>query len=178
MSNSISQFLLWIVVLFNLILTLAIVRRMNHSQAEPIETLKIGQPAPDFLAHSLAGTSFSLSSFEERDLILVFISPDCGFCRDMLPDLETIKTEALKHNTEIILISDSTSLKTQDFVNETEITLPILVAPREENDLFLKYKIGGVPFYTIVDFQKNIQAAGIVKDRNWIALTDAWIKGG
>ena len=50
----VSSVLLWLVILLNLVLTLALVRRINTKRSDksaPPEVLKTGQLAPDFTAH-------------------------------------------------------------------------------------------------------------------------------
>lgn len=51
--------------------------------------LPVGAPAPSFSLPAADGTTISLASLLEprRPVALVFVTPDCGSCADILPDL-------------------------------------------------------------------------------------------
>lgn len=169
--------LLWIVVLVNLLLTLALVRRNNSpaNDAEiAVETLPIDSQAPAFIAESLHGERTTVVDYAHRKFILVFISPTCGHCRPHIPVLEVLQPKAKKYGIELVLVSDSEMEATQAYVRELNTSLPVLVAPRETNTFLTDYKIGGVPMYTIVDENSKIKGGGLLGDSLWKSTTEGW----
>lgn len=156
----VSSFLLWVLVLLNLLLTLGLARRMRAAFPK-IEFLKVGQAAPDFTAQTLEGETVTLSTYAQRAIAFVFISPDCKPCLDELPRLEGLRPKARQFGAELVLVSDANAAKTQSFVEEHRLDLPILIAPRENNPFFVDYKAMGIPFYCLVDAQGKVQATGM-----------------
>jgi peroxiredoxin len=55
--------------------------------------LPVGTPAPDFELPDLAGVRHRLSEFRERDILLIFFNPRCGFCTQMAADLAALPVE-------------------------------------------------------------------------------------
>jgi peroxiredoxin len=169
-----SSILLWVIMLFNLLLTLALVRRVNMPSGELIETLEIGQTAPQFIAEALIGEQVALADFAGRGLALVFVSPNCSHCRPHIPILENLGPKAKRYGTELILVCDADIDKTRAYVQELNITLPVLSAPRQTNPFFEEYKAGGVPFYAIIDNQGKILASGGLGNLNWEKFIELW----
>jgi len=67
----ISSWLLWVIVLINFFLTLALIRRINMKPGDHLkilETLKIGQKAPDFMGEALTGEQVTLADYAGRAL--------------------------------------------------------------------------------------------------------------
>lgn len=170
----VSSVLLWVVVLLNLLLTLALVRRLNVNPGEKLETLAIGQPAPDFAAETLRGETVTRATYAQRTVAFVFISPNCGHCRTVIPPLEALYPKARQSGVELVLVSDTDIAATQAYVHELAISLPILVAPRTSNPFLNTYKVGGVPFYYVVDAAGIVRSAGFPSDQNWRTITDSW----
>src|SRR4051794_5526328 len=49
--------------------------------------LWVGMAAPDFELPDLSGVRHKLSEFREKNLLLIFFNPRCGYCAKMAPDL-------------------------------------------------------------------------------------------
>src|SRR5688572_13929556 len=109
----VSLILLWILVLLNLLLTLALARRLNTLSSQlgdplaNVPKLELGQPAPDFSAETLDGSQVSLTSYIGRNVAFVFISPSCGPCREEMPVLNALQPKAKRAGVELVLVSDS-----------------------------------------------------------------------
>lgn len=177
----VSSILLWIVVLFNLVLTLALVRRANtasHHNSPSLDMLKAGQPAPDFTAQILSGEKVTLSSYAGHKMAFIFISTACVPCREFLPQLELLKPEAARAGVELALVSSNEIGETRAFAEKLNVSLPVLVAPRSTNPLFEEYKATLTPAYCLVNEQGVVQSAGLANlvGGEWEALTDSWKK--
>lgn len=102
----ISSILLWVLLLFNILLTLGLSRRISR-QFPKMESLKPGQPAPDFTAWTLDGEPVTRASYNAQSTALIFVSPHCGPCRDEMPKLETLRPQADSQGISLVLVSDS-----------------------------------------------------------------------
>lgn len=172
--------LLWIVVLFNLMLTLALIRRVNGAGAkEGVELggLPAGLTAPDFTAETARGEPASAGAFAGQATALVFIGPNCSHCLKTLPMIKELQPQAARAGIQFLLISDGTREETQAYIERHQIAAPVLVAPRGVNPLLGAYKVDGVPFYYMIDADRTIQAAGIPGDPAWQAIAAGWKQG-
>jgi cytochrome c biogenesis protein CcmG/thiol:disulfide interchange protein DsbE len=175
---TVSMVFLWLVVLFNLLLTLALTRRANIAGTSSLLTgLKKGQAAPEFTAQTLNGESMTLKDYR-RPTVFVFISTHCGPCQRLLPELERISPQAAQSGVDLILVSGDQFEEAQDYVREKQIHLPVLVAPRDNNAFFNDYRITATPSYCSIDSQGMVQAAGYPDSQHgeWKALCDSWAR--
>lgn len=173
----VSTVLLWIVVLFNLLLTLAIVRKARAAGGATIGLQK-GQAAPDFMAQTLSGEQMTLKDYT-HPVALIFISTTCGPCEQLLPEFERIGSLAAQSGVDLILVSGDALEQTQNYAREHNIHLPVLVAPRDGNSFFTDYQITGAPAFCYIDKQGRVQAAGVPGGRlqgEWKALSDSWAR--
>jgi methylamine dehydrogenase accessory protein MauD len=174
----ISSLLLWVVVLLNLVLTLALIRRVNASpgQSLTVETgPTIREKAPDFSATTLDGETVTLSRYAGKATTFVFVAPYCQPCHELLPSLKTLTPQA---DAELVLVSDGSLKETQEMIREKDIQLPVLIAPREENPFLGMYNISMTPSYCSLDEQGVVLSAGHPgsANRQWQRLTAQWGK--
>lgn len=173
---TVSVVLLWIVVLFNLVLTLALIRRANPGPQAAQSGLKKGQAAPDFTAQTLSGERVTLADYK-HPTAFVFISSNCSPCRLLLPELEELGPQAAQSDVDLVLVSGDRLEETQDYAKEKNIHLPVLVAPRDENPFFTDYQITGTPYCCYIDEQGMIQVTGYpIANQAWSTLTASWAK--
>ncbi|NKQ36647.1 MAG: redoxin domain-containing protein, partial [Chloroflexi bacterium] len=124
--NSIS---LWILLLFNILLTIGLARRINR-QFLQFDFLKPGQPIPDFTAWTLQEETVTSEDYVAQRVALIFISPTCQPCREVIPEVESWQTEAQAQDLLLVFVSDASVAETKQFVAELNVTRPCLVAPR------------------------------------------------
>jgi methylamine dehydrogenase accessory protein MauD len=164
----ISSVLLWVVVLFNLLLTLALIKRVNaqpRNQAPeepevPRDAVPKGTEAPNFSAHTLAGETVTRDSYKGQPTMLIFVTPTCKPCRELLPILKQLAPQAKRAGVNLILVSGDMHEATQQMIDKEQIDLPVLLAPRHENTLWLDYKISGTPSFYFIDAQGIVRASG------------------
>ena len=170
-----SSVMLWILVLCNLILTLALVRRVNSGSPSP-KGLKEGQPAPNFTAENLRGEIVTLATYAQREVVFIFVEPTCGPCREALPSYEAWGPKALQSGVDLVLVSTADAERTHRFVDEFRIKLPVLVAPRDSNPFVNDYQVSGTPSYCLIDKHGKVQSTGSPNLRfgKWRALAEAW----
>lgn len=177
---TLSLVLLWIIVLLNLALTLALIRRAasgtGHVQPDGIPK---GRTAPNFVANTLSGEEVSLANFDNRSVFFIFISPDCVPCREALPSYGALQLKAQRAGVEMVLVSIGDIARTQSLIDEFDIKIPVLVAPRESNAFFNDYKVTGTPFFYLLNKKHKVESAGYpsLEANGWPDFVDASIPG-
>jgi peroxiredoxin len=176
---TVSFILLWVIVLFNLLLTFALVRRSAQArpQAKPSLGLSAGEIAPDFTAPTLSGETITRSTYAGRKVAFVFISAHCTPCHDLLLQIESLTHRAVQAGVQVILVSSNKQEETRTFFEQKKIPFPVLVVPSEANTFSADYRSPGTPSYCFVNADGKVHAAGIVSIMGivWREL-DAWIK--
>ena len=177
-----SVVLLWVLVLFNLVLTLGLVRRANaNAGPQPMEEegLEAGEQAPDFTAETLDGKPVSLATYAGRAVVFLFMSPSCEACREQLPTLEVLGPAARQAGKELVYVSNAGATETLSYVQEFGVTLPVIVAPPERSSFPKDYKITNVPSYCLVDAWGKVQSSGLAMPGvgKWGELVEAWQAG-
>jgi peroxiredoxin len=167
---AISAICLWIVVLFNLFLTFALIRRFNskdnsnsNSNSETkrkIIDLKVGDHAPDFTAETLNGETVTLTSFAGYKTVFIFISTHCEPCEKLLPHIKPLKDKAISAGVKLVLVSAAEVEAARAYAEEEAINLPVLVAPRNTNTFIKDYKVNATPAFCFITAQGSIYKAG------------------
>lgn len=155
-----SSILLWILGLFNIMLTLGLARRITH-QFPKLEFLKTGQPAPDFTAWTFGGELVTQSDYTGRAASFIFVSPHCQPCREEIPKLESWHSQSGHNGVELVLVSDANEEETQRFIEEVGAHSLVLIAPRERTDFLKDYKVAVTPSYCLINAERKVQAAGL-----------------
>jgi methylamine dehydrogenase accessory protein MauD len=100
----VSQILSWIVILGLGLALLALARQIGvlHVRLAPAGALLsgkgpvVGEPAPVLDAVSLDGASIAIGKPQTRNQLLLFVSPHCPLCKDLIPIAKNFaKTEKL-----------------------------------------------------------------------------------
>jgi len=173
----ISSVLLWLVVIFNLVLTLALIRRFAKFAGPPdfvmTPPLEVGTQAPDFSAETVDGKLVNLATYARQALAFIFVSPTCGPCIDKIPMFHKIQPQARRSGIEMILVSLADKAETKAFVDKYSIQVPVLAAPRESNPFMESYKVPGTPFYCLMDKEGKVQSSGLL-DLKWEEITQEW----
>lgn len=180
----ISSVLLWVVVGFNLLLTLALVRRANNSiKSETgeydrvlLETLKSGDIAPPFLATTLEGVDVTLDTYAGQSIILIFVTSGCKSCKEKIPEIEKISSNALAAGIKFVFVCLDNMDTAIAYFNEFNTTSSVLVAPASSNSFATNYKIPGTPYFCLIDEQGIIQDAGFF-DSKWYSRVLQWFGG-
>jgi peroxiredoxin len=168
----ISTILLWILMLCNILLTIGLARRIK-ARLPNLETLKVGQKAPNFTAWTLEGKRVTLADYARRSVAFVFMSPNCQPCREQLPELIAAQAKARPNGIEVVIVSDAGEAETISFVSAVDAQLPVLIAPRERTSFLSDFKVHGMPSYCVVDAQGKVMNVGPGAFR--LSREDEWI---
>lgn len=168
-----SSVFLWLVVIANLLLTLALIRRLN-SMVRPAETgLKTGEAAPNFIAQTLQNTTKTLADYAGQAVAFIFISTTCRPCRERVPMLQKSGSAARANGVEFVLVSGDGLEETQAWSEDMDLQLPIVVAPRSDNTFFQDYKVVSTPAFCLIGPEGNVHRASILglEFEDWRLLT-------
>ncbi len=162
--------LLLVVALAGVVLALARQLGVLHERVAPAGALalsggpRVGEPAPQVAASSLAGT---LSRIGEADAggapqLLFFLSPRCPVCKTLLP---TVQRLARSHRVPLLIASDGAEDDHEALAREHGL------ARREyfvSTDLGLRYGIAKLPYAVLIDGEGVVRAQGIVNTREHV----------
>lgn len=159
----INAILLWVVVLFNLILTFALIRKIastsNSRPAEPAG-LDAGVEAPGFTARTLEDQPVTLDTFAGHMTAFLVVTPNCQPCRDSLPKYEALYPQAKRSGTELVVVNTGDPEATHALVDEFHLTMPVIVAPTPDNTFYKDYKIPGTPSYCLISSTGEVKSSG------------------
>jgi peroxiredoxin len=170
----ISSILLWGVALINLLITLAVVRKLSPVTTPP--GLKKGTIAPAFSANTLRGENVTLETYAKRKVVFIFISPNCGPCRESLPTYQALYPKAKQNGVEIVLVSIQDDDKTLQFVSEFNLNQPVLIAPMETNSFAKDYNALSTPSYCMLGERGIVLSSGFtsLEWEDWKELVISW----
>jgi peroxiredoxin len=154
----ISTILLWMLMLFNILLTVGLARRIK-ARLPHLEPLKVGQKAPDFTAWTLEAEPVSLAHYAEHRVALVFVSPTCNPCREEVSTIVPLQLQRSAGNLLVVFVSDADEEDTKQLASELNITQPVLIAPRDRTSFLMDYKVNSTPAFCILNAGK-VEATG------------------
>jgi thiol-disulfide isomerase/thioredoxin/uncharacterized membrane protein YphA (DoxX/SURF4 family) len=85
-------------------------------------TLPVGSPAPELELHGLNGDPLSLTD-PDRDTLVVFWNPGCGFCQRMIEDIRAFEQSPPDEAPRLLLISTGSREANEEMGLESEIAL-------------------------------------------------------
>ncbi|HEY1354207.1 MAG TPA: redoxin domain-containing protein [Ktedonobacteraceae bacterium] len=171
----ISSILLWLVVLFQLLLTFALIRR-TPTASPPRGGLAVGTAAPEFSALTLDGETKTLAAYRGRRTALIFFSVHCQPCRTLLAQLQPLAEHVRRTGGELVLVSGDERAETAALVAELDLPFPVLLAPRPGHAFFADYQIMHTPAHCFLTPRGTVQASGVpvVQSGAWQALNELW----
>lgn len=118
--------------------------------------LPVGSKAPEFEASNLDGETVSLTQLrgDKKPILLVFVSPTCGPCVELLPILDDWYTKEVAESTMLVLVSPGPlgdNIQVSQQLNST-----VLVDP--DQLIFGAYMSLGTPCSVVVDMDGLIAA--------------------
>jgi peroxiredoxin len=151
------QILLWLVVLFNLLLTFGLVRRLGGLQEATAAARSVrlggmdaGLRAPDFTATTPDGTHVASAHLAGQPTVLGFFSPTCAACEDHLPDFAAFGRRAGEQGVRAVAVVDGDPAESAALRRAAGPSLRVLLAPRTRNALLDAYRVEAFPSYTAI----------------------------
>jgi peroxiredoxin len=114
------------------------------------EGLGVGDPAPRFELPDLDEASVALRYFEGEKVIVLFWDPECGFCKEMHPDLRAWEDNRSREAPKLLVVSTGT----QEASRNMGLSSPVVLD--EQHAVGSTYGAPGTPSAVIVDEHGNI----------------------
>jgi peroxiredoxin len=133
--------------------------------------LPAGSAAPPFELPNLAGHRTSLEQFRGRPVLLVFFSPECGFCQEMAPQIAALPWDGADGRPVPILISTGDVEKHRAFMEQHDIRCPVLLQ-ENEGPVATLYGAEGTPVGYLID-EQGLLISGVTEGADdLLALAD------
>ena len=168
----ISNVILWIVVVVLTTLLFAITRQVGilHERVAPAGALqptsgpKIGEMTEEIKATSLQGESIRLggSRQEEQASFILFISPTCPVCKELVPTAKSLAKAEL-NDIKLFFASDGENIEQhENYIRDLDIeNYPYFVS----ESLGIYYQVSKLPFAVLIDGDGILRSKGLVNTR-------------
>ncbi|MFL5990399.1 MAG: MauE/DoxX family redox-associated membrane protein [Rubrobacteraceae bacterium] len=111
---------------------------------------EVGEPAPEISLQDLEGRDVSLEDFRGEEVLVLFCSPGCGFCQEMMPDIKQWEAAPPEGAPRLLVVSDET-------VEENKaIGLSSPVVLDNTDAVWDAYDVSGTPSAVLVDADGRI----------------------
>lgn len=120
------------------------------------ENPEVGDPAIDFRFQDAVGTTFSLSDFRGRPVVLNFWATWCPYCGRQLPHIQRVYDEWPA--TELVLLTLSKGEEpatVTTFMQDEGLTFPVVLD--REQKASAQYRVSGIPTTFFIDEEGIIQ---------------------
>jgi methylamine dehydrogenase accessory protein MauD len=128
---------------------------------------KVGEPAPPLKLPDLSGKDIELSDFRGSETLVVFWSPECPFCKEMLDDLKAFEANSPVEAPKLLVVS-SGSLQTNRAMG---LSSPIVLD--EGSSAQRAFGAPGTPSAVLVDAEGNIATNVVAGPQEVLELAEA-----
>jgi len=165
-----SYFVLWIVVVLQVILTLSLARAVGQlRRRSPPSGARLVNPGPeidtyvgDWEGTDLVGNPVNFRFPRERGLFLLYVSPHCSLCSGLLPSAKRFFKE-IAAEADGVWVMVLGSREAQIFyARENELTRYPVAA---EEQMPARMRVEGAPFGLWINAQGQVKAKGMVDRR-------------
>jgi peroxiredoxin/uncharacterized membrane protein YphA (DoxX/SURF4 family) len=129
---------------------------------------EIGEPAPEIELPDLGEKTVKLSDFRGSETLVVFWSPDCGFCQQMLDDLKEWEANPPKGAPRLLVVSQGTVAANEAM----DLGSPVVLD--EGFSIGHDFGASGTPSAVLVDPKGNVASEVVVGAPEVLAL--AWAR--
>lgn len=145
----------------------ALVVGLQLCQSERFQPVGKGSEAPSFALQNLEGNTVRLEDHRGKVVFLNIWATWCEPCREEMPSMEVLYKKLRGRPFEILAVSvDSTPEPVKPFVDEFNLTFPILLDTRKK--ITRLYRATGVP-ETFIIGADGVIAEKVIGPRNWAA---------
>lgn len=152
---------LWVVVLFNTVLLLGVIRTVYRKSGHLTEVGKSQEPLapgsrlPAFSIEDATGQTIDNAAIAGRQTALLFVSPDCDSCSVTLEELDALKTKT-GGNVVVFCLADHTACA--DLIETHRLRVPVVVD--DEHRIAGLLRVSSAPTAVLVDRLGNVETYG------------------
>ncbi len=157
----ISYVALWILVIFQSLVLLGLVRMVYQLQqrgaagGSSAGDITSGQEAPSFSSVDLSGVPINSTSFAGRLTALLFVSPTCPSCTTTLHELNALRHKA---HGNVIVICRAAQDDCMRLAEVHQLNMPVVAD--EDDQISRLYGIAAVPTAVLINAHNQIQSYG------------------
>lgn len=111
--------------------------------------LPIGSAAPDFDLPDLNGKRHKLSDFRDRNVLLLFFNPQCGFCTKMAADLAALPADGGPDRVVTVVVTTGDADENRKLIESQRVHSIVLL--QEEMKVAALYQAQGTPMGYRID---------------------------
>lgn len=145
------------------------VARVPPPESDNVQGLSIGADAPNFALADLNGAQAAFEQFRGRRVLLTFFNPDCGFCKDMLPDLAGGAWAGSEADPVAVIVSMGSAERNREVFSQSTALWPRVMLQRDM-EVATEYKVGGSPMGYLVSADGKIASELAVGAEELFAL--------
>jgi methylamine dehydrogenase accessory protein MauD len=163
----VSYVLLWMLVILLMISMFALARQIGviHLRLPPRGARamdigpEIGTAAPEIRTNGIDGRELLLGGIQDKNTLIVFISPGCPSCRQLAPAIRSIHARE-SNSWEVFIVTGETDVQAnQRFIRENRLSEIRYISSK---DVSKAYKVGGTPYAVVLDQRGIVQGKGLV----------------
>lgn len=158
-----SNILLWVSILFIFLCLFFLFRQFGEvylSTANAIskDGIPIGKKIPKFEANNHSDDSIVTNYDLNRPTLLVFISPNCKACKELLTEWEKFYHE-YKHRIDLILVGYGTKGDFQKVLKNRNLPSPLLID--KDGVIVNSFRVRVSPFAFMIDKDGKVTSKGV-----------------
>lgn len=163
-----SNVLLWVLVLLNILLSWGIIRRMREFDRRIASVATAGLPmmsglepgtaAPDFSVGTPAGDTVTRAQLLQGETVLAFFSPTCDACVEHLPQVRRYATDTRPADTRLVAVVDGEPAEGRTFIENLEGVASVTFADPAANPIVRDYQVGAFPSYYVIAADGRVRA--------------------
>lgn len=111
--------------------------------------LPVGTLAPDFELPDLTGVRHKLSEFRDKNVLLIFFNPTCGFCTKMAADLAALAVEGGDDRAVPVVVTTGDAGENRKLVEKYGIRCVVLL--QKEMEVASRFRAQGTPMGYRID---------------------------
>ncbi|GAA1768975.1 MULTISPECIES: TlpA family protein disulfide reductase [Streptomonospora] len=156
------------VALVNLLLTLAVVRRLRLMSEQPttrsaappeLDELPAGRPVPPFRGRTLTGEPIAADDLLGHETVFAFFDTGCSVCKTTIPKLVGhADANGLKPGQVVVVIGDGGG-EPDEYARELDGAATVIVEPRL-GPVAQEFGIQGVPAFVRADAEGVVMRSG------------------
>ena len=125
----------------------------------------VGTPAPKFDLQSVSGTgAITIGGEQTHSTLLFFLSPSCPVCKKLIPLLSKIQN-AERSWLNVVLASDGNMEEHKRFIETQKLgVFPYILS----TEMGMAFRVSRLPFAVLIGENGNVQAKGLVNNREQI----------
>jgi methylamine dehydrogenase accessory protein MauD len=173
----ISYLALWVLVIILTIFVLGLVRQLGIIQARlgpekknllvTREGLAVGSAAPDLRGSDVIHQrEFKLANLMGRPSMVIFISPRCAPCQELLPHIPELQNTWGKKGA-VVLCSHGSAEASLHLARAHQLEIPVIADV--EGTIAQAYKVRATPFAYRLDRNGTVRRRGVVNNYTGLA---------